>query len=70
MEDKYLRILSVFEQAGAFMQIFANFLGTYHKSLVESGFQRDEALRLVKGLQTDIFHEAMKMSADTETEEE
>lgn len=68
--DKYLKILAVFEQAGAFMQVVASFLATYHKGLIENGFQRDEALKLVMALQRDMIREGIRMSDDAKPEED
>lgn len=68
--DKYLKILAAFEQAGAFMQVVASFLATYHKSLIENGFQRDEALKLVSALQREMIREGLRMNDDDEPEEQ
>jgi hypothetical protein len=67
--DKYLKILAVFEQAGAFMQVVAIFLATYHKGLIENGFERDEALKLVIALQREMIREGVRMSDDADQEE-
>jgi hypothetical protein len=62
MNDKHMRTLAAFEQVGAFLNIFANFLYSYHKDLVHAGFQRDEALKLVRQLQATIFKESFNNS--------
>jgi hypothetical protein len=66
MQDKHLRTLAAFEQVGAFLNIFATFLYSYHKDLVVAGFQRDEALVLVKQIQSVIFKEAFNSSPSAE----
>ena len=58
MNDKHLKMLAAFEQAGAFLNLFATFLFSYHKSLCDAGFQRAEALVLVKKMQTIMFDNA------------
>ena len=66
MNDKHIRTIAAFEQVGAFLNIFANFLYSYHKDLVNSGFQRDEALKLVRELQATIFKESFNSSTSSE----
>jgi hypothetical protein len=66
MKDKHIRTIAAFEQVGAFLNIFANFLYSYHKDLVKAGFQRDEALKLVRELQATIFKESFNSSASPE----
>jgi len=58
MNDKHLRVLAAFEQASAFLNIFATFLSSYHKSLCEAGFKRSEALVLVEKVQHAMFDQA------------
>jgi hypothetical protein len=58
MNNDHLKTIAMFEQAGAFLNVFATFLYSYHNSLCEAGFQRSEALVLVKKLQTTMFTEA------------
>ena len=58
MKDEHLKAIAMFEQAGAFLNIFATFLYSYHNSLCEAGFQRSEALVLVTKLQDRIFSDA------------
>lgn len=58
MDKDYMKAVSNFEQAGAHLGQFAALLATYHKSLCEAGFQRDEALELVRELQTTLFAQA------------
>lgn len=63
MNEKQMKTLAAFEQVGAFLNIFANFLYSYHKDLVNAGFQRTEALKLVRQLQATIFKESFNNSA-------
>ena len=58
MKDDHLKAIAMFEQAGAFLNIFATFLYSYHNSLCEAGFQRSEALVLVTKLQDKMFTDA------------
>lgn len=58
MDKDYAKAISTFEQAGAHLGQFAGMLQAYHKSLCESGFQRSEALELVRELQTTLFAQA------------
>lgn len=58
MKDEHLKAIAMFEQAGTFLNIFATFLYSYHNSLCESGFNRREALVLVKKLQDKMFSDA------------
>ncbi len=58
MKDDHLKAIAMFEQAGAFLNIFATFLYSYHNSLCEAGFQRSEALVLVTKLQEKMFTDA------------
>lgn len=58
MDKEYAKAVSNFEQAGAHLGNFATLLFTYHKSLCDSGFKRDEALELVRELQTTLFAQA------------
>ena len=58
MKDEHLRAMAMFEQAGAFLNIFATFLYSYHNSLCEAGFQRSEALVLVSKMQDKMFSDA------------
>jgi hypothetical protein len=48
LENEHLKAISAFEQAGANLTPFASMLATYHTSLCQAGFQRQEALELVK----------------------
>lgn len=58
MKDEHIKAIAMFEQAGAFLNIFATFLYSYHNSLCEAGFNRREALVLVKKLQDKMFSDA------------
>lgn len=69
MEDEYLQAISAFEQAGANLTPLAGMLAAYHASLCESGFQRSEALELVKGMQTILFTKAFNAMPTDEDEE-
>ena len=60
----------MFEQAGAFLNIFATFLYSYHNSLCEAGFQRSEALVLVTKLQDRIFTDAFNQGGKSKDFEE
>ncbi len=51
----FFKRISDFEQAAANIGQLANFLGSYHKSLCESGFNREESIQLVKQFQTTLF---------------
>lgn len=70
MDKDYLRSVSNFEQAGAHLGNFAGLLCTYHKSLCDAGFLRNEALELVKQLQTILFNQAMNLGKSEEDEDE
>jgi len=58
MDKDYAKAVSSFEQAGAHLGNFASLLFTYHESLCKAGFQRDEALELVRELQATLFAQA------------
>ena len=70
MDKDYLKAISSFEQAGAHLGNFASLLFTYHKSLCDAGFQRDEALQLVKQLQTILFHQAFNSATKNQDEDD
>ena len=70
MDKDYAKAISNFEQAGAHLGNFATLLFTYHKSLCESGFQRDEALELVMGLQTTLFAQAFNLGPQQPSEDD
>lgn len=53
-----MRSVSDLDQAGAHLSQFASMLYTYHHALTESGFQRTEALELVRELQNLLFAQA------------
>lgn len=58
MDKDQARSISAFEQAGAHLGNFAGLLFAYHKSLCDAGFQRDEAISLVRELQKTLFEQA------------
>lgn len=60
MNDKHLRLVAAFEQAGAFLNIFSTFLFSYHKDLCSAGFRPEESLALVKEMQRIMFVNAFK----------
>lgn len=69
MDKDYVKAVSAFEQAGAHLSNFASMLFTYHKSLCESGFQRDESLELVRELQTTLFAQAFNFGPSEDQDE-
>jgi hypothetical protein len=69
MDKNYARAVSNFEQAGAHLGNFAVLLHTYHKSLCEAGFQRDEALELVRELQSTLFSQAFNLGTPPDDDE-
>ncbi len=60
MNDKHLRLVAAFEQAGAFLNVFSAFLFSYHKDLCNAGFRPEESLALVKDMQRIMFGNAFK----------
>ncbi len=58
----FFKNISDMEQAAANLGQFANFLSTYHKSLCDSGFQRSEALNLVKDFQKVLFKRCFEIN--------
>ena len=66
MKDNHLRTIAAFEQVGAFLNVFATFLYSYHRDLVNAGFQRNEALRLVEQLQGVIFKQSFNLGTETD----
>lgn len=69
MDDKQLRTIAAFEQVGAFLNVFATFLYSYHKDLVNAGFQRNEALKLVEQLQSIIFKQSFNLGIEKDDSE-
>lgn len=69
-ENEYLKAISAFEQAGAHLTPFASMLAAYHSSLCQSGFERREALELVKGMQAIIFTKAFNLVSPTDEDDE
>jgi len=70
MDKNYAKAVSNFEQAGAHLGNFATLLHTYHKSLCEAGFQRDEALELVRELQSTLFTQAFNFGPQQNEDED
>lgn len=70
MDKDYIRAVSNFDQAGAHLGNFAMLLSTYHKALCEAGFQRDEALQLVKEMQKTLFDQAFNMGPQNSSDDE
>lgn len=70
MDKNYAKAVSNFEQAGAHLGNFATLLQTYHKSLCEAGFQRDEALELVRELQSTLFTQAFNFGPQASNDED
>jgi hypothetical protein len=69
MDKDYIKSISEFEQAGAHFKQFAAMLYSYHKSLCDTGFQRDEALQLVRELQTIMFSQAFNLGPANEEDD-
>jgi hypothetical protein len=63
-EKSRMRLIQQFEQAGKSIEPFANFVGVYFKNLINSGFNRDEALMLVKEFQFMIWSTAMSQASN------
>lgn len=70
MNPEYAKMVSDFDQAGANLGHFAQMLGAYHGHLCTSGFQRDEALILVKELQMILFSHAFNFAPKPTVEED
>lgn len=70
MDKEYMRSVSDLDQAGAHLGQFATMLYTYHHSLTESGFQRTEALELVRELQTLLFQQAFNFGPNSKSDED
>lgn len=70
MDKDYIRAVSNFDQAGAHLGNFATLLATYHKALCEAGFQRDEALELVKVMQQTLFDQAFNMGSQSSSDDD
>ena len=70
MDKDYMKSVSAFDQAGSHLSNFSGLLFTYHKSLCEAGFQRDEALVLVKELQATLFAQAFNFGPKPDTDDE
>lgn len=70
MDKDYMRSVSDLDQAGAHLSQFATMLFTYHHALTESGFQRSEALELVRELQNVLFAQAFNLGPNTNQSDE
>jgi hypothetical protein len=57
--SEYLKRLAAFEQATAGLRPIATVLNSYMNSLLDAGFQRNEALELTKSLQTKLLDIAL-----------
>lgn len=64
----YLRRLAAFEQAAANFRQIASVLGSVMASLLENGFNRSEALVLVRDVQKQIFEISLNQGNDTSEE--
>lgn len=65
-----MRSVSDLDQAGAHLSQFAGMLFTYHHALTESGFQRTEALELVRELQNLLFTQAFNFGPNPNKSED
>lgn len=70
MDKDHIKLIASFEQTGAHLAEFAVLLQAYHKSLCNSGFQRDEALSLVKEFQNILFNQSFKLNNNSEENED
>lgn len=68
--DNYAKMIHAFDQGGAMLEHFAGLLGQYHSHLCNKGFQRDEALQLVKELQVIIFTQAFNIGPTEDEDNE
>jgi hypothetical protein len=62
----HIKLIQSFEQASAILEPFGNFISVYFKSLIENGFERQEALKLVEKFQTVIWEQAFKQHESNE----
>jgi hypothetical protein len=58
MDDDYIWNIHNFDQASANLKPVATLLSIYHKSLCEAGFDRQEAISLVKQFQFLLLKKA------------
>jgi|APGre2960657373_1045057.scaffolds.fasta_scaffold00986_9 hypothetical protein len=58
MDDDHLWDIHKFDQASASLKPVAALLALYHKNLCESGFNRNEAISLVKQFQCILLKKA------------
>lgn len=70
MDKDYIRSVSDLDQAAAHLSQFASMLYTYHHALTESGFQRTEALELVRELQNLLFAQAFNLGPERRESDE
>jgi hypothetical protein len=63
MDKEHIKMISAFEQSAGFLGEFATMLAAYHIQLCDKGFQRPEALILVKELQSILFAQAFNLTA-------
>ena len=70
MDKNYIKIIQGFEQAGAMMGPFANFIAIYFKNLVENGFTRQEALTLVENYQIMVFNKAFDITEEEQNNDD
>lgn len=69
-EKEFLQAIAAFEQAGASLEPFAALLASYQNSLCSAGFQRAEALQLVKGMQQVLFTKAFSLGVPSQDEDD
>lgn len=67
-DTNYFRNLHNFEQASANLRPITSMLRSYMESLVQNGFTRPEALRLVIRLQDRVFEMAWRDRGTPEQE--
>jgi len=70
MNKDEAKMISTFEQSAAYLGEFAGMLAAYQNQLVQQGFQRPEALELVKDLQSILFSQTFKMGPPQTDEED
>ncbi len=66
MDKEHLKMISAFEQGAGFLGEFASLLAAYHSQLCDKGFQRPEALVLVKELQSILFSQSFNLTPPTD----
>lgn len=70
MDKNKAKMISSFEQTAGFLEEFAVMLAAYYHALCDKGFQRPEALSLVKELQTILFTQAFATGAEKNKDDE